>query len=48
MAHACNPTYSGSRDQKDHGSKPCVPLVIGTEFPFGGGVGLGSYPDVGG
>jgi hypothetical protein len=22
VAHACNPSYSGSRDQEDHGSKP--------------------------
>jgi hypothetical protein len=22
VAHACNPSYSGSRDQKDFGSKP--------------------------
>jgi hypothetical protein len=22
MAHACNPSYSGGRDQEDNGSKP--------------------------
>jgi hypothetical protein len=22
VAHACNPSYLGGRDQKDHGSKP--------------------------
>jgi hypothetical protein len=22
VAHTCNPTYSGGRDQEDHGSKP--------------------------
>jgi hypothetical protein len=22
VAHACNPSYRGSRDQEDHGSKP--------------------------
>jgi hypothetical protein len=22
VAHTCNPSYSGDRDQKDHGSKP--------------------------
>jgi hypothetical protein len=22
VAHGCNPSYSGGRDQKDHGSKP--------------------------
>jgi hypothetical protein len=24
VAHACNPRYSGSRDQEDHGSKPAL------------------------
>jgi hypothetical protein len=23
--HACNPSYSGGRDQEDHGSKPALP-----------------------
>jgi hypothetical protein len=22
VAHACNPSYSGGRDEEDHGSKP--------------------------
>jgi hypothetical protein len=22
VAHACNPCYSGGKDQEDHGSKP--------------------------
>jgi hypothetical protein len=22
VAHGCNPSYSGGRDQEDHGSKP--------------------------
>jgi hypothetical protein len=22
VAHGCNPSYPGSRDQEDHGSKP--------------------------
>jgi hypothetical protein len=22
VAHSCNPSYSGGRDQEDHGSKP--------------------------
>jgi hypothetical protein len=22
VTHACNPSYSGGRDQEDHGSKP--------------------------
>jgi hypothetical protein len=24
MAHACHPSYSGGRDQEDHGSKPAL------------------------
>jgi hypothetical protein len=24
VAHACNPSYSGGRDQKDHNSKPAL------------------------
>jgi hypothetical protein len=24
VAHACNPSYSGGRDQDDHGSKPAL------------------------
>jgi hypothetical protein len=24
LAHACNPSYSGGRDQKDHGLKPVL------------------------
>jgi hypothetical protein len=24
MAHACNSSYSGGRDQEDHGSKPAL------------------------
>jgi hypothetical protein len=24
VAHTCNPRYSGSRDQEDHGSKPVL------------------------
>jgi hypothetical protein len=27
MAHACNPSNSGDRDQKDHGSKPTMTIV---------------------
>jgi hypothetical protein len=33
MAHTCNPSYSGGRDQEDHGSKPvqanslCDPIL---------------------
>jgi hypothetical protein len=28
VAYACNPSYSGSRDQEDHSSKP----ALGKEF----------------
>jgi hypothetical protein len=28
LAHACNPSYSGGRDQEDHGWKP----VLGKQF----------------
>jgi hypothetical protein len=24
MAHSCNPSYLGGRDQEDHGSKPAL------------------------
>jgi hypothetical protein len=24
MTHACNPSYSGGRDQEDHGLKPAL------------------------
>jgi hypothetical protein len=27
MAHACNPSYSGGRDQEDQGSKPVRQIV---------------------
>jgi hypothetical protein len=27
VAHACNPSYSGGRDQEDHGSKPAWQIV---------------------
>jgi hypothetical protein len=26
VAHSCNPSYSGSSDQKDRGSKPAWPV----------------------
>jgi hypothetical protein len=29
VAHACNPSYSGDRDQEDPGSKP----ALGEQFP---------------
>jgi hypothetical protein len=27
VAHACNPSYSGSKEQEDHGSKPTQQIV---------------------
>jgi 23S rRNA A1618 N6-methylase RlmF len=30
MFHACNPTYSGGRDQEDHGSKQPGKIVCKT------------------
>jgi hypothetical protein len=32
VTHACNPSYSGSRDQEDHGSKPAQ--VNGSQDPI--------------
>jgi hypothetical protein len=29
MAHACNPSFSGGRDQEDHGSKPAWANIMG-------------------
>jgi hypothetical protein len=28
VAHSCNPSYSGSRDQEDHGSKPALGQIV--------------------
>jgi hypothetical protein len=30
VAHACNPSYSGGRDQEDQGSKPDGQIVLET------------------
>jgi hypothetical protein len=30
VAYACNPSYSGGRDQEDHGSKPAWQIVYKT------------------
>jgi hypothetical protein len=44
MTHTCNPTYSGGRDQEDHGSKPAGQIVhktLSRNYPKqkrGGGV----------
>jgi hypothetical protein len=27
VAHACNPSYSGGRDEEDHVSKPALQIV---------------------
>jgi hypothetical protein len=32
MAHACNPSYSGCRNQQDHGSK--LPQANGSVRPY--------------
>jgi hypothetical protein len=32
MAHACNPSYSGGRDQEDRGSKPACANSSGDPF----------------
>jgi hypothetical protein len=29
VAHTCNPSYSGGRDQEDHGSKPAQANNLG-------------------
>jgi hypothetical protein len=29
VAHACNPNYSGGRDQEDHGLKPAQANILG-------------------
>jgi hypothetical protein len=31
MAHTYNPSYSGGRDQEDHGSKPDGQIVLETQ-----------------
>jgi hypothetical protein len=28
VAHTCNPSYSGGRDQEDHGSKPVWTKIV--------------------
>jgi hypothetical protein len=30
VAHACNPSYSGGRDQEGHGLKPAGQIVLKT------------------
>jgi hypothetical protein len=32
VAHACNPSYSGGRDQEDHGLKPAWEIVRDPNF----------------
>jgi hypothetical protein len=34
-AHACNPSYSGGRDQEDSGLKPTRQIVLKTLSPKG-------------
>jgi hypothetical protein len=51
MAHACNPSYSGGRDQEDHSSKPAqangfhdpIPKIPNTKSA--GGVVQGVGPE---
>jgi hypothetical protein len=49
MAHACNPSYSGGRDQEDHSAKPAQgnnlrdPILNPTQKRAGGvAQGIGS------
>jgi hypothetical protein len=35
VAHACNPSYSGGRDQEDHGFKPVRPYPEDTHHKKG-------------
>jgi hypothetical protein len=51
VAHACNTSYSGSRDQEDHGSKPAWanspqdPISKKTSQKRAGGVALCVGPE---
>jgi hypothetical protein len=43
VVHTCNPSYSGSRDQEDHGLKPTLskyfPKTLSQKKPSQKGVG---------
>jgi hypothetical protein len=51
VAHACNPSYSGGRDQEDHGLKPAQanssrdPISEKTFTERAGGVARGVGPE---
>jgi hypothetical protein len=51
VAHACNPSYSGGRDQKNHGSKPTRansfgdPISKTSNTKRAGGVAQGVGPE---
>jgi hypothetical protein len=53
VAHACNPNYSGGRDQEDQGSKPALANSLKdsiskkaiTKQGWAGGVAHGIGPD---
>jgi hypothetical protein len=34
VSHACNPSYSGGRDEEDHGSKPALDKEFKTPSPL--------------
>jgi hypothetical protein len=52
VAHACNPSYSGGRDQEDHGSKPAqenssrelISKILNTKQPASGVAQVGRVP----
>jgi hypothetical protein len=51
VAHACNPSYSGGRDQEDHGLKPAQanslrdPISKNPSQKMAGGVAQGLGPE---
>jgi hypothetical protein len=51
VAHTCNPSYSGGRDQEDYGSNPAGQIVCETlsqknpSQTRAGGVALGVGPE---
>jgi hypothetical protein len=51
VAHACNPSYSGGRDQEDHGLKPAQanssrdPMLKNRHKNRAGGLAQGEGPE---
>jgi hypothetical protein len=45
VAYACDPTYSGGRNQEDHGSKPAQQDPISKIPKRSGGVAQGGSPE---